>query len=59
MDQEDSTQTLTLAQQRARFDLWVKEDRIPNIQRKHHWKTWLRAIGMTEQEQRVVNKLIE
>lgn len=31
------------AQVKGGFDAWVKEDRIPPIQRKHHLKTWNRA----------------
>jgi hypothetical protein len=41
-------------QERARFAAWVKEDRIPNIQRKHHWKTWLRAIGRVDQDKHLL-----
>lgn len=49
----DTTKQSTLpteAIEWQRFSAWVKEDRIPPIQRKHHWKTWLRAIGQVEQE---------
>lgn len=43
-------------QERARFAAWVKEDRIPNIQRKHHWKTWLRALSRLSQDDHIINR---
>lgn len=42
-----------------RFALWVKEDLIPPIQRKHHWKTWCRALGSVKQEQHITTKPVK
>jgi hypothetical protein len=38
---------LSKDQVKGEFDAWVKEDRIPPIQRKHHLKTWNRAVAVT------------
>ena len=37
---------ITNAQIKGEFDAWVKEDGIPPIQRKHHLKTWNRAVAV-------------
>lgn len=57
MEKSKEIQPLSLAQERARFEKWVKEERIPNIRRQHHWKTWLRALGIAAQDLRVVENL--